>query len=141
MHEHRRLQLVEKILLCVRIGLTGKSENGDKQNKGDVDHPELDDEGAARVEDGAAINFLTEDDPPVFGIYKRENRPPTDEDDPNFGIHHPRFGFDLKTKMDALGIECIIHNNPRMADDPAARTVAHTLAADFLAKELKPEDD
>jgi len=43
--------------------------------------------------------------------------------------------------MDALGIECIIHNDPRMADDAEARTAAHTLAADFLAKELKPEDD
>lgn len=102
--------------------------------------PELNDEATARVEDGAAINFLTKDDPPVFGIYKRENRPPTDEDDPNFGIHHPRFGFDLKTKMDALGIECIIHNDPRMADDPEAQTVAHTLAADFLAKTLKTDD-
>jgi acetyl esterase len=99
--------------------------------------PELDDEAIARVEDGAAINFLTKDDPPVFGIYKRENRPPTDEDDPNYGIHHPRFGFDLKTKMDALGIECTIHNDPQMEDDPEARKTAHTLASDFLAKELK----
>ena len=96
--------------------------------------PELDAEAAARVEDGAAINFLTEDDPPVFGIYKRENRPPTDADDPNYGIHHPRFGFDLKTKMDALGIECIIQNDPRMADDPEARTAAHTLPRTFLRR-------
>jgi len=42
--------------------------------------------------------------------------------------------------MDALGIECIIHNDPRMEDDPKARTVAHTLAADFLAKMLKADD-
>jgi hypothetical protein len=102
--------------------------------------PELDDRAAALVEDGAAINFLTKDDPPLFGIYKRESRPPTDEDDPNFGIHHPRFGFDLKKKMDGLGIECIIHNDPKMDDDPDARTAAHTLAADFLAKNLIPGD-
>jgi hypothetical protein len=99
--------------------------------------PELDDEAIARVEDGAAITFLTEDAPPVFGIYKRENCPPTDDDDPNFGIHHPRFGFDLKAKMDALGIACTIHNDPRMADDLEAQMIAHTLAADFLEKELK----
>ena len=98
--------------------------------------PQLDSDTAALVEDGAAINFLTEDDPPVFGIYKRENRPPTDDDDPNFGIHHPRFGFDLKKKMDALGIECIIHNGPGMEDDSAARTAARRLAADFLEKGL-----
>jgi acetyl esterase len=98
--------------------------------------PELDEEAAARAEDGAAINFLTADDPPVFGIYKRENRDPTDEDDQNFGIHHPRFGFHLKGKMDALGIECIIHNDPEMDGSSAPRTVAHKLATDFLAKHL-----
>ena len=103
--------------------------------------PELDEEAAARVEDGAAINFLTEDDPPVFAIYKRENRPPTNEDDPNFGIHHPRFGFDLKEKMDALGIACIIHNDPQMEDNSEARTTAHTLAADFLAEKLNTKKE
>jgi len=98
--------------------------------------PEMDEAAVARVEDGAAINFLTKDDPPYFGIYKRENRPPTDEDDPNFGIHHPRFGFDLKTKMDALGIECIIHNDPAMNDDSDAKRTAHVRAAEFLERHL-----
>ena len=98
--------------------------------------PELDNAAAARVEDGAAINYLTAAAPPVFAIYKRENRPPTDEDDTSFGIHHPRFGYDLKEKMDGLGIECIIHNDPRYNDSSAARTEAHTLAADFLVRHL-----
>ncbi|MDA0711173.1 MAG: alpha/beta hydrolase [bacterium] len=100
--------------------------------------PRLEPGNAALVEDGAAINFLTADDPPVFAIYKRENRTPTEEDDPNYGIHHPRFGYDLKTKMDDLGIPCVIHNDPRMEEDPDARKIAHTLAADFLAKALSP---
>jgi len=99
--------------------------------------PEMDEAAIQRVEDGAAINFLTKDAPPVFAIYKRENRPPTDEDDPNFGIHHPRFGFDLKTKMDALGLECTIHNDPKIENDPEAQRVAQALAADFLAEKLK----
>ena len=98
--------------------------------------PELDEAAAARVEDGAAINFLTEGAPPVYAIYKRENRAPTDEDDPNYGIHHPRFGFHLKEKMDALGIECIIHNDPRLENEQGAKVVAHTRAADFLVKHL-----
>lgn len=98
--------------------------------------PELDADAAARVEDGAAIEFLSEGDPPVFAIYKRDSRPPTNDDDPNFGIHHPRFGFHLKERMDALGIECTVHHDPDMQNDPVARNVAHTLAADFLQRHL-----
>ncbi len=100
--------------------------------------PELDDTAASLVEDAAAINFLTKDAPPVFAIYKRENRAPTNEDDPNFGIHHPRFGIHLKAEMDALGLECTIHNDPGMEGDPDARTTAHQLATDFLLRHLAP---
>ncbi|MGR3290545.1 MAG: hypothetical protein ACU0C9_05045 [Paracoccaceae bacterium] len=37
-HEHWRLQLVEKIHHGVRIKLKRETENGDKKNKGDIDH-------------------------------------------------------------------------------------------------------
>ena len=53
----------------------------------------------------------------------------------------PRFGFDLKTKMDALGIECTIHNDPKMEDDSKAREIAHALAGDFLAEKLKAKSE
>ena len=36
----------------------------------------------------------------------------------------------------ALGIEYIIHIDPRMTDNPTAKTAAHTLASDFLKKGL-----
>ena len=52
----------------------------------------------------SAINFLTKDDPPVLQLYGYPlDAPITDQ---NIGIHHPRFGQFLKTKMDALGIPC-----------------------------------
>ena len=58
--------------------------------------PDLDADAARRVEDGAAINFLGPDAPPVLGLYSRENRPATDADDLGFGIHHPGLGASAK---------------------------------------------
>jgi acetyl esterase len=60
-----------------------------------------------RYEDGSAVNHLTADDPPVFLYYSRSNTPPP-PGDLGTGIHHPRFGYFLKEKMDKLGIECIV---------------------------------
>ena len=37
LHKYRRLQLVEKILLGMRIGLKQESEYSDKQNESDID--------------------------------------------------------------------------------------------------------
>jgi Esterase/lipase len=64
-------------------------------------------EAFPRYEDGSAVTHLTADDPPVFLFYSRPNTPPP-PGDLGTGIHHPRFGYFLKEKMDKLGIECVV---------------------------------
>lgn len=54
------------------------------------------------------LNYLTKDDPPVFAFYMESKAPLKADSRPGVGIHHPNFGYYLKDKMDALGIECII---------------------------------
>jgi hypothetical protein len=74
----------------------------------------------ARVmEQTAAINFVSAGDPPVYLTYTQENVPTTPETDQGTGIHHPTFGYLLKEKMDALGIECVVRCGvQRAADKP-----------------------
>jgi hypothetical protein len=38
--------------------------------------------------------------------------------DLGIGIHHPRFGYFLKEKMDKLGIECIVKTKDDYAGKP-----------------------
>ena len=50
------------------------------------------------------INFVTKDDPPALLVYSRPLEAEVTE--LSIGIHHPRFGKELKEKMDALEIPC-----------------------------------
>jgi hypothetical protein len=70
-----------------------------------------------RYEDGSAVTHLTADDPPVFLLYTRSNTPPP-PGDLGTGIHHPRFGYFLKEKMDKLRIECIVKTKDDYAGKP-----------------------
>jgi acetyl esterase len=63
---------------------------------------------ARLMEETAAINLVGPGDPPVYLTYSQENLPSTPETPEGPGIHHPTFGFLLKEKMDALGIECVV---------------------------------
>lgn len=61
------------------------------------------------------INHLTPGDPPLFLTYSH----PTDlpATDANHAIHHPEYGFKLKEKADAAGVEChvIVRDLPARA--------------------------
>ncbi len=112
-------------------------------------------------EEASAINYLTADDPPVFMVYNepKEKLPPgpntgptlnypdfgkriTGQPQPGAGIHHPRFGYLLKEKMDALKIECIVrHTDDYKSKDPkgdALNSADEEMVA-FLVNRLKPE--
>jgi acetyl esterase/lipase len=71
-------------------------------------------------EEASAINYVSADDPPAFMYYTEPNAPLPPEAKPGEGIHHPRFGTALKTRLDPLGIECILrhHNDYAKRDDP-----------------------
>jgi len=73
-------------------------------------------EAFKRYEDGSAVTHLTAGDPPVLLQYSQSNTPMPPEST-GLGIHHPRFGYFLKEKMDKLGIECTV----RVKDDYAGK--------------------
>ena len=57
----------------------------------------------------SATPHLTKDDPPVLLSYSiAENASIRSQ---SVGIHHPRFGFALKEKMDKLGVDCTVQTN------------------------------
>ena len=74
--------------------------------EGEAEHPPP--EKAALMEQTAAINLVGPGAPPVYLTYAQEHTPTTPETPENAGIHHPTFGYLLKEKMDALGIECVV---------------------------------
>ena len=56
----------------------------------------------------AAITYLTGDDPPAMLTYSLPNRDADPKTEMGLVVHHPRFGIELKKRMDELGIECIV---------------------------------
>jgi acetyl esterase/lipase len=65
---------------------------------------QLSEEKSRLMEEVAAINHVSSDDPPVLMTYNSA----ADEavTSLRIGIHHPRFGFALKEKLDAVGVPC-----------------------------------
>jgi hypothetical protein len=73
---------------------------------------ELDSPEAKKIfHDVSPINYLTAGDPPVWVIYREPFGDLPADAKPGDGIHHPRFGKELKKQMDALGIECIVKHS------------------------------
>ncbi len=70
--------------------------------------------------DSSAINHVSAGDPPVHLGYTTPRLPFDDSLNMGSGIHHPRFGEILKSKMDSLGIECVL----RCTEDFPGRTIA-----------------
>ena len=71
-------------------------------------------------EEASPINYVTSDDPPVILFYAEPNAPLPSDAKPGQGIHHPRFGQALKTKLDPLGVECTLRHRDDYPghDDP-----------------------
>jgi len=60
------------------------------------------------IHDATALNFVTKDAPPVYMNYQMDLTPiPLSRGDQN--MHHPHFGVMLKEKMDAAGLESVLH--------------------------------
>lgn len=62
-------------------------------------------------------NHVSAGDPPLFMVYMHPAAMPPENK--NHAIHHPTFGFKLKEKADALGLECnlIIQGEPATGYD------------------------
>lgn len=111
----------------------------------------------ALYEQASAINYLTPDDPPVIMFYSEPKAPlkpgPNTglrvyypdfgkelpgQDKPGWGIHHIKFGYALKEKMDPLGIQCIVwhpEDHPQTGD---AEVSANAAFVEFLVRHLNP---
>ncbi len=63
-----------------------------------------------RYEKFGAITYLTQDDPPALLTYSGSDQTVTATSSVELVVHHPRFGWALKQRMDALGIEAIVND-------------------------------
>jgi len=70
----------------------------------DVDDPKF----HPLFEEASPINHVTSDDAPVMLFYPQANRPLPPNSDGRQHIHHPKFGFVLKGKLDKVGVECVL---------------------------------
>ena len=71
-------------------------------------------------EEASPMNYVSSDDPPVILFYAEPDEPLSAAAKPGQGIHHPRFGKALKSKLDPLGVECILRHwkDYPVQDDP-----------------------
>ncbi len=81
-------------------------------------------------DEASAITHLTKDDPPLFMVYGEDDPNPPNAQ-PGAGIHHVNFGKQLKTQMDALGIENVLVYLP----EAKGRDVAKEMI-DFFRKQF-----
>jgi acetyl esterase/lipase len=59
-------------------------------------------------EEASAINHATSGDAPVLLFYPQANEPLPPNSSGEQHIHHPKFGFMLKEKLDQLGVQCVV---------------------------------
>jgi acetyl esterase len=90
-------------------------------------------------EDASPVNHASSDDPPVILFYKEPNTPLPADSKPGYGIHHPRFGTALKSKLDPLGVECIVHHHDEYRglgnpDEDEYRDMVNFFSGKLLAK-------
>jgi acetyl esterase/lipase len=62
----------------------------------------------ALFEEASPINHATAGDPPVLLFYPQANEALAPNSSGERHIHHPKFGFLLKEKLDRIGVECVV---------------------------------
>jgi acetyl esterase/lipase len=72
---------------------------------------ELDTPGTRELyHDASPLSYVSADDPPGILFYAEPDAPLPADSKPGHGIHHPRFGRALKSRLDPLGVECILRH-------------------------------
>ena len=76
--------------------------------------------------EASAIHHLSPDDPPAFLFYTDPGGDVPVDARPGTGVHHPRFGYVLQGRMQALGLTCTVrlgtdysNDFPQMFEDMA----------------------
>jgi acetyl esterase len=84
-------------------------------------------------EEASPINYVSAGDPPAILFYAEPNEPLPSDAKPGQGIHHPRFGAALKTRLDPLHIECVLrHRNDYPAGDDPNGAMCREMTAFFV---------
>lgn len=94
----------------------------------------------ALYKEASPINFLTQDDPPVWMIYREGKEDLPANAKPGQGIHHPKFGLFLKKEMSKLGIECTVKHVTDYSEGKVnvwPREIIDEEIAAFFVKHLK----
>ncbi len=78
------------------------------RNASEVSNPKL----FPLFEEASPLHHLTKDDVPVFLAYRQPDAPVPEGARAATFIHHPRFGYALKERMDALEIPCVVRLRP-----------------------------
>lgn len=89
----------------------------------------------ALFEEASPITHATADDPPVMLVYSQPNAELPPNPAGSAYIHHPKFGFLLKEKLDALGVACVL----KLREDYAPQAFARDSVLDqvrFLCAKL-----
>ena len=83
--------------------------------------------------DSSALNFVSQESPPVAMWYSRLVLPLPPDLAEGPGIHHPNFGLVLKDKMDALGVECLLRLREDLASDLSPEGLYATVYVEQVA--------
>ena len=87
-------------------------------------------------EEAAPISYISKESPPVLMFYNEKGPLPPDAK-PGQGIHHIKFGEDLKTKLDPLGVECIVSDLNDYKGKPPGQQLTDMM--DFLKRHFGME--
>jgi acetyl esterase/lipase len=80
--------------------------------------------------DASPVSELSKDDPPVLLIYTEPDKPLPAGAEPGAGIHHPRFGFYLRDRMERLGLECSV----AIMDKPGIKPTSTEMTVAFFER-------
>ena len=92
----------------------------------DIEFGKLDQLGSDKYDlfrEVSALPHASQDDVPTLLIYA--SNMDTKINSQGVGIHHPRFGQELKEKMDQLGIECTVETGVRRGNDAYVQLVSN----------------
>ena len=99
------------------------------KDSSDVDDPKF----HPLFEESSPITHASAGDSPVLLFYSQANKPLPKNSSGAQHIHHPKFGFVLKKKLDKLGVECVL----KLREDyPAATRAPVDDYAKFFFKHL-----
>jgi len=128
-------RFIKKLFPAINVNSAWFAFFGMKSLK-DVENPDF----WPMFEEASPLHHLTPDDPPVYLYYSQPNTPLPPDAPPGVYIHHPKFGFALKAKMDPLGIPCTVRSREDAPRFPV-QEIVDFFRRNLLHPENAPQND